>query len=137
MVLTQPFGCVNLEGMADASPILSPRRRHTGGTCGPGLRSVPATAPSLDLEQTAALAATAKALGDPTRLRIVDVIRQAAPEAVCQCELLPLFQMSQPALAKHLRVLVDAGVLQSERRGTWTFYYARPDGLKGLTTWLA
>jgi len=122
--------------VADASPILSPRRRQTGGTCGPGLRSVPATAPCLDLEQTAALAATAKALGDPTRLRIVDVIRQAAPEAVCQCELLPLFQMSQPALAKHLRVLVDAGVLQSERRGTWTFYYARPDGLTGLTTWL-
>jgi len=44
--------------------------------------------------------------------------------------------MSQPALAKHLRVLVDAGVLQSERRGTWTFYYPRPDGLAGLTTWL-
>lgn len=83
------------------------------------------------------LAAVAKALGDPTRLQIVDVIRTAAPEAICQCELTPLFAMSQPALAKHLKVLVGAGVLQSERRGTWTYYYARPGGLEELTSWLS
>jgi len=79
----------------------------------------------------------AKALGDPTRLRIVDAVRAAAPEAVCQCELVPLFAMSQPALAKHLKVLVEAGVLASARRGTWTYYYTRPGGLEGLTTWLS
>jgi ArsR family transcriptional regulator len=49
----------------------------------------------------------------------------------------PLFEMSQAGLAKHLKVLVDAGVLASERRGTWTYYYARPDGLKELTSWLS
>ena len=64
-------------------------------------------------------------------------MRSAAPEAVCQCELVPLFAMSQPALAKHLRVLVEAGILASQRRGTWTYYYIRPDGLEGLTRWLS
>lgn len=83
------------------------------------------------------MAAVAKALGDPTRLQIVDVIRKAAPEALCQCELVPLFDMSQPALAKHVKVLVGAGVLQSERRGTWIYYYARPGGLEGLISWLS
>ncbi len=83
------------------------------------------------------LARVAKALGDPTRLQIVDVIRKAAPEAVCQCELTPLFEMSQPALAKHLKVLVAAGVLASERQGTWTYYYERREALEGLTTWLS
>lgn len=116
--------------MAAQSPVLSPRRRQAGGC------SVAPVQPDLGAEHAVALAAVAKALGDPTRLRIVDVVRKAAPEAVCQCELLPLFEMTQPALSKHLRVLVGAGVLASERRGTWTFYYARPGGLAELTAWL-
>ena len=115
---------------ADA-PVLSPRRRQPAGCC-----AQPAQ-PNVDAQQALALAAVAKALGDPTRLRIVDAVRSAAPEAVCQCELLPLFAMSQPALAKHLKVLVEAGVLASQRRGTWTYYYVRPGGLEGLTQWLS
>ena len=68
-----------------------------------------------------------KALADPTRLRIVDTVRKAAPEALCQCELLPLFDMSQPALSKHLKVLVGAGILATERRGLWAYHYLVPD----------
>ena len=113
-----------------ADPVLSPRRRQAAGCCAPAQ-------PRIGAEQSAALAAVAKALGDPTRLRIVDAVRNAAPEAVCQCELLPLFAMSQPALAKHLKVLVEAGVLASQRRGTWTYYYARPGGTEELTRWLS
>ncbi len=45
--------------------------------------------------------------------------------------------MSQAGLAKHLRVLVEAGVLASERRGTWTYYYARPGGTEELVAWLS
>lgn len=116
---------------AAVAPVLSPRRRQPAGCC------VAAVQPDLDVAQATALAAAAKALGDPTRLRIVDVIRKSAPEALCQCELVPLFEMSQAGLAKHLKVLVDAGVLASERRGTWTYYYARTDGLKELTSWLS
>jgi ArsR family transcriptional regulator, arsenate/arsenite/antimonite-responsive transcriptional repressor len=120
-----------LEPMSSPVPVLSPRRRQSG-VCG----STPAET-TVDESQATALAAVAKALGDPTRLRIVDAVRRAAPEALCQCELVPLFAMSQPALAKHLKVLLDAGVLDSQRRGTWTYYYTRPGGLEGLTTWLS
>jgi ArsR family transcriptional regulator len=56
---------------------------------------------------------------------------------LCQCELLPLFDMSQAAVAKHLKVLVAAGVLGSERRGTWMYYHLRPEALKELITWLS
>ena len=120
-----------LRRVSTGPPVLSPRRRQAAGCC-----ATPAQ-PSVDAEQAAALACVAKALGDPTRLRIVDAVRSAAPEAVCQCELVPLFSMSQPALAKHLKVLVAAGVLASQRRGTWTYYYVRPGGLEGLTRWLS
>ena len=117
--------------MAPAAPVLAPRRRRSGGSCAASVQS------DLGAQQAAALAGIAKALGDPTRLRIVDAVRRAAPEAVCQCELLPLFAMSQPALAKHLKLLVESGILASERRGTWTYYHARPGGLKELTGWLS
>ncbi|HME04872.1 MAG TPA: metalloregulator ArsR/SmtB family transcription factor [Solirubrobacteraceae bacterium] len=83
------------------------------------------------------MAALTKALADPTRLRIIDAVRKASPEAVCQCELLPLFNMSQPALAKHLKILVSAGVLGTERRGLWAYYYTRPEWPKELTAWLS
>ena len=83
------------------------------------------------------MAAVVKALADPTRLRILDAVRKAAPEALCQCEPLPLFEMSQAAVAKHLKVLTSAGVLGAERRGTWIYYYLRPEALEELTAWLS
>jgi ArsR family transcriptional regulator, arsenate/arsenite/antimonite-responsive transcriptional repressor len=70
-------------------------------------------------------------------MRIVDVVRKSAPEPLCQCELSPLFDISQPALSKHLRVLVSAGVLGSERKGIWTYYYERSEARKELTQWLS
>jgi ArsR family transcriptional regulator, arsenate/arsenite/antimonite-responsive transcriptional repressor len=117
--------------MATELPVLSPRERKAGACCEPIAR------PALSVAGAADLAAACKALGDPTRLLIVDTLRESAPEAVCQCELLPLFDMSQPALAKHLRVLVDAGVIGTERRGLWAYYFLLPDNLKELTEWLS
>ena len=120
-----------LRGVSNALPVLTPRERQAGGCC------VAPVEPDLDADAAADLAAVVKALADPTRLRIVDTLRKTAPEAVCQCELLPLFDMSQPALAKHLKVLVSAGVLGSERRGLWTYYYVRPDATQELIAWLS
>jgi len=117
--------------MATSAPVLSPRRRQSAGCCKTAVQ------PDVSPQRAAALASVAKALGDPTRLQIVDVVRKSAPEAVCQCELVPLFSMSQAGLAKHLKVLVDAGILASERRGTWTYYYPRRGGLEELTAWLS
>ena len=116
--------------MSACAPVLTPRERQPGGC------SAAPVEPNLSAEAAAELAVVMKALADPTRLRIVDTIRKAAPEAVCQCELLPLFEMSQPALAKHLKVLVAAGVLATERRGLWAFYYLVEDATKELTAWL-
>jgi ArsR family transcriptional regulator len=113
------------------APVLTPRERQAGGCC------VAPVQPDLTAAAAAELAVIAKALADPTRLRIVDAVRKAAPEAVCQCELLPLFAMSQPGLAKHLKVLVNAGVLATERRGLWAYYYLVPGAMKELTAWLS
>jgi len=112
-------------------PVLPPRERQAGGCC------TAAVIPDLQPGQANDLAAVVKALADPTRLRIVDAVRKASPEALCQCDLVPLFAMSQAAVAKHLKVLIGAGILASERRGSWTYYYLRPGGLDGLTGWLA
>ena len=117
--------------MAAELPVLSPRERQAGGCCAAVVE------PDLSAGQAASLAAVVKALADPTRLRIVDALRKSAPEALCQCELLPLFEMSQPALSKHLKVLANAGVIGSERRGLWAFYYLLPDATKELSAWLS
>ena len=114
--------------MATAFPVITPRER----SC-----CVPATDPDLDATQALELAMVVKALADPTRLRILDAVRKAAPEAVCQCELVPLFEMSQPALSKHLKVLIAAGLLGSAKRGLWTYYYERPEAREELLKWLS
>jgi ArsR family transcriptional regulator len=112
-------------------PVLGARERQTGRCCTPFVE------PDLSAEEAGRLAPIVKALAHPARMQIVDAVRKAAPDAVCQCELLPLFEMSQPALAKHLRLLVDAGVLGTERRGVWAYYYERPQGLAELRSWLS
>src|SRR4051794_27188462 len=103
--------------VAAVLPVLSPRERQAGGCC------VAIVEPDLDPRAATGLAAAFKALADPTRLRIVDALRKSAPEALCQCELLPLFEMSQPAVSKHLKVLLNAGVIGTERRGLWAYYF--------------
>jgi ArsR family transcriptional regulator, arsenate/arsenite/antimonite-responsive transcriptional repressor len=85
-----------------------------------------------DLDQ---LSEVAKALSDPVRVQIVDVLRRQAGE-VCVCDLQPLFDISQPTLSHHLRRLRDAGLVGAERRGQWAYYYVVPGALDALSTWL-
>ena len=80
--------------------------------------------------------AVAKALGDPVRLQLVDVLRKHAGK-VCVCELVPLFDLSQPTVSHHLKVLRQAGLVGSEREGLWAYYYVIPDALKELSAWLS
>jgi ArsR family transcriptional regulator len=84
----------------------------------------------------AAVAALAKALADPVRVRILDVLREHEYE-VCQCQLQPLFDVSQPTLSHHLRKLEDAGLVSTERRGRWAWYSIEPDALEELRAWLS
>jgi ArsR family transcriptional regulator len=95
----------------------------------------PVVYPETDRRQAERMAAVAKALGDPIRLQLVDVLRRH-PGQACVCELVPLFDLSQPTVSHHLRVLRDAGIVGSERRGLWSFYYVNPDSLKELSKWL-
>ena len=72
------------------------------------------------------MATVAKALGDPIRLQLVDVLRKHAGK-VCVCELVPLFDLSQPTVSHHLKKLREAGIVGSERQGLWAYYYVIPD----------
>ncbi len=86
----------------------------------------------LDAER---IAAVAKALAEPLRVEILDVLRRSSVE-VCQCELVPLFGIPQPTLSHHIKKLADAGLVQVERRHRCAYYSASPDALKELHAWL-
>lgn len=95
----------------------------------------PVVYPDVRREQAVRMAEVAKALGDPIRLQLVDVLRRHAGQ-VCVCELVPLFDISQPTLSHHLSKLRAAGIVDSERRGLWAYYYVVPGALKDLSLWL-
>jgi ArsR family transcriptional regulator len=110
---------------------LAPKQKRTAGErC-----CEPVVYPDVDGPQAERMAAVAKALGDPVRLQLVDLLRKHAGK-VCVCELVPLFDLSQPTVSHHLKVLRDAGIVGSERQGLWAYYYVTPDTLKELSTWL-
>jgi len=81
------------------------------------------------------VSALMKALADPVRLQIVDVLRRHAGE-VCVCDLESLFPISQPTLSHHLKKLLEAGVVDVERREQWAYYYVIPGVLTELSRWL-
>src|SRR3954447_24973453 len=95
----------------------------------------PVVYPDVELQEAARRAVGAKALGDPVRLQLVDVLRNHAGK-VCVCELVPLFDLSQPTLSHHLRKLREAGLVDSERQGLWAYYYVKPEALAPLVAWL-
>jgi ArsR family transcriptional regulator len=88
---------------------------------------------SLDAER---IATAAKALSEPLRVQILDVLRHSEQQ-VCQCELIPLFAINQSLLSHHMKKLVDAGLVQVERRHKWAYYSVSTDALKELTAWLS
>jgi ArsR family transcriptional regulator len=95
----------------------------------------PLVHPKIEVEDAAGLARIARALGDPVRLQIVDVLHHHAG-AVCVCEINDLFDLAQSTVSHHLKVLRDAGIVDYEKRGLWGFYYVKRDALDGLGTWL-
>jgi ArsR family transcriptional regulator len=95
----------------------------------------PVVYPDVQPERAERMGAIAKALGDPIRMQLVDVLRKHAGK-VCVCELVPLFDLSQPTVSHHLKVLREAGIVGSERRGLWAYYYVNPEELEELSAWL-
>jgi ArsR family transcriptional regulator len=96
----------------------------------------PVVYPDVEREQAERMARIAKALGDPIRLQLVDVLRKHAGK-VCVCELVPLFDLTQPTVSHHLKKLREAGIVGSERRGLWAYYYVIPESLKEFSAWLS
>jgi ArsR family transcriptional regulator len=106
-------------------------KRPAGDPC-----CAPVVYPDVRREEAQRMATIAKALGDPVRLQLVDVLRKHAGK-VCVCELVPLFDLSQPTVSHHLKKLRDAGIVGSERQGLWAYYYVTPDALKEFSAWLS
>lgn len=101
--------------------------RHRNEPC-----CAPVQPPSLSLARTAALADVLKALGDPTRLRILDLLTQQS-DPLCVCDITPLFAQNQPTISHHLRILREAGLIETEKRGIWAYYWATPAGKETLS----
>lgn len=78
------------------------------------------------------LARMFKALGDPARLRLLSMVASHDGGEACVCNLTPGFELSQPTISHHLKVLREAGLLECERRGTWVFYRVVPGALAQL-----
>ncbi len=110
---------------------LTPKtKRSPGGPC-----CEPVVYPDVEREKAVRMASVAKALGDPVRVQLVDVLRKHAGK-VCVCELVPLFGLTQSTVSHHLKVLREAGIVGSEREGLWAYYFVIPDALKELSAWL-
>ncbi|MGA5894448.1 ArsR/SmtB family transcription factor [Streptomyces venetus] len=92
------------------------------GSCCPELLTTP-----LDEGQAVELAKVFKALGDPVRLRLLSMIASRAGGEVCVCDLTPAFELSQPTISHHLKLLRQAGLIDCERRGTWVYYWLVPE----------
>ena len=110
---------------------LAPKHKRAPGEP----RTVAPAQPTVDAERAARLAGYAKALGDPIRVQLVDVLA-AHPGQLCACELLPLFDIAQSTLAHHLKKLADAGILEGARQGLFVHYLVQPEALTDLAGWL-
>lgn len=91
----------------------------------------------LDEEQAADLAKVFKALADPVRLRLFSLITSYEGGEACVCDISGYFDVSQPTISHHLKVLKEVGLLTSERRATWVYYRVVPGSLGKLAALLA
>jgi ArsR family transcriptional regulator, arsenate/arsenite/antimonite-responsive transcriptional repressor len=103
----------------------------SGGCCAPGDGDAECCAPLAcePLPESGAqeLALLFKAVADPVRLRLLSLIACHAGGESCVCDLLDAFDMTPPSVSYHLKILREAGLLSSERRGTWVYYRVNPD----------
>lgn len=101
-------------------PIPTPATAVAGSCCGIGVQG------GLTREEAERSAALLKAVADPVRLRLLSVIRASADGEACVCDLTDVVGLAQPTVSHHLKVLVEAGLLQRERRGTWAWFRVVP-----------
>ena len=88
-------------------------------------------------EQAHQVAPLLKALADPVRLRLMSMVLSHEGEEACVCDLTPAFDLSQPTISHHLKVLHDTGLLDRDKRGVWVYYQAKPEAMAALLTLFA
>jgi ArsR family transcriptional regulator, arsenate/arsenite/antimonite-responsive transcriptional repressor len=98
------------------------------GLCAP----TPRTREALSAEQAVELARSFKAVADPVRLRLLSLIAAHEGGEACVCDLTGDFELSGPTISHHLKVLREAGLIASDRRGTWIYYRIRSEALADL-----
>ena len=77
-----------------------------------------------------------KALADPVRLRLLSLVASCADQEACVCDLNDAFDLSQPTISHHLKVLHEAGLLDRDKRGVWVYYRVNAEALSGISTFL-
>ncbi|MFE9647749.1 ArsR/SmtB family transcription factor [Streptomyces sp. NPDC006365] len=110
-----------------ALPLLEPEVDAGVVPCCPPLTERPLTAE--EAERTAAMF---KALGDPVRLRLFSLVASHAGGEACVCDIISDVGVSQPTVSHHLKKLKEAGLLSSERRGTWVYYRVEPSVMAAM-----
>jgi ArsR family transcriptional regulator len=99
---------------------VAPVTGSTAPCCGIGVEG------GLSREEAERSAALLKAVADPVRLRLLSAIRATEAGEACVCDLTELVGLAQPTVSHHLKVLVEAGLLERERRGTWAWFRLLP-----------
>jgi ArsR family transcriptional regulator, arsenate/arsenite/antimonite-responsive transcriptional repressor len=112
----------------NALPFLEPA---TDGTCCPPAGTV------LGAKAAKEKAIIFKALADPNRLRLLSIVKAEASGESCVCDLTEPLDLGQPTVSHHLKILVDAGLLHREKRGTWAYYSLAPGALDKVAGILA
>ena len=93
---------------------------------------VPLSREPITVDQAATVVPMLKAIADPARLRLLSLVLSHEGGEACVCDLLPHFDLSQPTISHHLKVLHEAGLVDREKRGTWVYYIARPEAMAAL-----
>ena len=96
----------------------------------------PLTSEPVTLEQAERIAPLVKALADPVRLRLLSLIASHAGQEACVCDLNDAFELSQPTISHHLKLLHGAGLLEREKRGVWVYYRVNQAALGDLSALL-
>jgi ArsR family transcriptional regulator, arsenate/arsenite/antimonite-responsive transcriptional repressor len=116
-----------LECCAPGTEIRLPGQQASEALCCAPLSQLPMSAEQADL-----VAPLLKALGDPVRLRLMSLVASHPGGEACVCDLSGAFDLSQPTISHHLKVLHEAGLLDREKRGVWVYYRACIQALAGL-----
>lgn len=98
---------------------------------------IPAGRPTLGAEDAQRRALVFKALADPNRLRLLSIVKSGDARGACVCDLTEPLDLGQPTVSHHLKILVEAGLLHREKRGTWAYYSLVPGALEQAAGLLA